>query len=143
MIKIKASVPQFNEKWWDDSKGQLAKTLQEDNQLSWLKEQDPQTGEKWAPLSPRYKSWKESIQPGLTDSLDYRERMLNSDKNSTRLRSRSIFRDYKSGLRQLDHMTGKGRMPARPWLGSSRIFYFGDEFDRSQSYFQKVVTLRV
>ena len=115
MIKIKASVPQFNEKWWDDSKSQLAKALQEDNQLSWLKEQDPQTGEKWAPLSPRYKSWKESIQPGLPIL-----RLSGTMLNSARIRPGSgvgLFSATTKADYGIDHMTGRGRMPARPWLG--------------------------
>lgn len=115
MIKIKASVPQFNENWWQSSKSELAGVLQQDNELSWMQERDPQTGKGWAPLSARYKSWKDKFAPGQP-ILRLSGKMLNTARikpgSATGLFSARTRVDYGSY-----HMTGTSKMPARPWLG--------------------------
>lgn len=115
MIKIKASVPQFNLKWWESSRNELAGILQQDNELSWSQERDPQTGKGWAPLSQRYRAKKNAIAPGQP-ILRLTGTMLNTAKirpgSSVGLFSAKTRADY-----GIYHMTGTTRMPARPWLG--------------------------
>lgn len=115
MIKIKASVPQFNLNWWKSSKAELARTLQQDNELSWSQERDPQTGKGWAPLSARYRARKNMIAPGQP-ILRLTGKMLNTAKirpgSSVGLFSARTKANY-----GIYHMTGTARMPARPWLG--------------------------
>jgi phage gpG-like protein len=119
MIKIKASVPQFNENWWGSSKNQLAEVLQQDNELSWMQERDPQTGKGWAPLTAKYRSWKNRFAPGQP-ILRLSGKML----NTTRIRPGSAIGLFSARTR-VDygsyHMTGTSKMPARPWLGVPSI----------------------
>lgn len=115
MIKFTLSVPTLNENWWESSRNEIARILQEDNRAAWGEEKDPQEGQKWAPLSARYKEWKSQAYPGQPIL-----RLTGRMQDRTRIRPEQA-RGFFSATMGADygryHMTGTSKMPARPWLG--------------------------
>lgn len=115
MIKITASVPTFNQKWWESSRNELAKLLLEDNREMWSAEEDPQTNTKWAPLSSPYAAAKSKKYPSAT--ILRRNGFMQDRTKILPLNSRGIFLAKVGASYGRYHMTGTSRMPARPWLG--------------------------
>jgi phage gpG-like protein len=105
VINFKLQVPTFNEDWWGVSKNKIARILQEDNEESWARERDPQTGNAWAPRKQPTGGW-----PILRKS----GRM--QDKVRIRPVAFGVFATVTTSYGPY-HMTGTSRMPARPWLG--------------------------
>lgn len=115
MISFKLSVPTLNENWWESSRNEIARILQEDNRAAWGEEKDPQEGKKWAPLSARYREWKSQAYPGQPIL-----RLTGRMQDRTRIRpeaARGIFSARMGADYGSYHMTGTSKMPARPWLG--------------------------
>lgn len=115
MINFTLSVPTLNENWWESSKNELARILQEDNRTAWGGEKDPQEERKWAPLSERYKEWKDSAFPGQPIL-----RLTGKMQDKTKIRPDSVkglFNARMGADYGIYHMTGTSKMPARPWLG--------------------------
>ena len=115
MINFKLSVPTLNENWWESSKNEIARIIREDNASAWREETDPQEGQKWAPLSSKYRDWKQKSYPGqpilrLTGRMQDRTRIY--PETARGILSARMGADYGRY-----HMTGTSKMPARPWLG--------------------------
>lgn len=107
MIKLKITFPKPNLKWYNSSKSELLKAVEEHNKKSWAAEQDPVTGKRWAARVPPTGSW-----PLLKKS----GRMQNSTKFSAKANPMD-FR-AKTNVRYGGfHQTGTSKMAQRRWLG--------------------------
>lgn len=104
-IKIRGSAQLFNENWWASSKGPIAEILQEDNEVSWMYEADPQTGKSWEPRRDSSGSWPILRKTGKMQ-----------DKVKIRPTGVGLFATKTTNYGPF-HMTGTSRMVARPWLG--------------------------
>lgn len=80
-----------------------------------LREVSPD-GIRWVPLSPRYKRWKEKKRPGVP-KLHFDFHMLD-DQLAMQILGGTLYvgTNAKYGA---THQFGRGRIPARPWLGIS------------------------
>lgn len=105
MIKFKLTVPTVNTNWWESSKNELARILQEDNQKDWASERDPSTGSKWAPRKQPTGNWPILRRTGAMQ-----------DRTRIKPAERGIFKAATVSYGPY-HQFGTGRMVARPWLG--------------------------
>lgn len=113
MFKMSLTMPKPNLKWYNNSKGQLLKVVEEYNKEAWSKKVDPVTQKSWAPRKPPTGSWPLLKKTG---------KMFNSTK-------------FKAGSRTFDfsarigvnyggfHQRGTSKMVQRRWLG------LGSDFD--------------
>lgn len=115
MIKFSLSVPTFNTKWWEASKNELSKTLLEENQESWTREEDPQTQRRWSPLTAIYAARKNRAYPGSL--ILRRSGVMQDGTRILPLNSKGIFTARMGTSYGAFHMSGTSRMAARPWLG--------------------------
>jgi phage gpG-like protein len=118
-ISFRGSAQLFNENWWASSRNEIAQTLQQDNELAWSQQRDPQITTGWAPLSLNYKAWKDRNYPGQPIL-----RLTGKMQDDTKIkpdRGVGLFSARMGASYGRYHMTGTRYMPARPWLGVPMI----------------------
>lgn len=103
---------QLNENWLPESLDEWTPMLRRDLLHYWERERDPGTGNRWAALSPKYKSWKIKHYGSLPKLI----------LSGALLGGVTIRRDGNRILAEtldygLYHQTGTSKMPARPYLG--------------------------
>jgi len=114
-INFRGSAQLFNENWWGGSRNEIADILQQDNELAWSQQRDPQITTGWAPLSAKYGAWKAKNYGGLPIL-----RLTGKMQDGTRIRPAQgvgLFSARMGTNYGMYHMTGTRFMPARPWLG--------------------------
>ena len=107
MISFKLTAPKVNLDWWKSSKSKLTKIVEDYNKQSWSAEQDPVTGNRWAPRK----------QPTGTHPL---LRKSGKMQDSTKFSSSAMpmmFTAKTSVNYGGFHMSGTSKMPQRRWLG--------------------------
>lgn len=102
----------FNTNWWPRTQRQWAPVLLRDNQRFWRQERNPNNGRPWAPLTPKYRAWKQGAAPGqpilrLTGRMQDSARIVPSGTG---------FRVQTTRYGAF-HQFGTSRMVARPWVG--------------------------
>ena len=106
-LTFSLTTPKVNLKWWNSSRNELLDAVEKFNRESWVKEQDPVTGSKWAPRKPPTGSWPLLRKTGL---------MQDTAKFEARPTRPMIFQaqtvDYGPFLQY-----GTRFMPQRRWLG--------------------------
>ena len=111
-IKLKLTIPKANEKWWNSSRKELNKLVEEHHKEAWSNQQDPVDGKSWAPRKQPTGSW-----PILKKS----GKML----NSTQFKSDNhpmLFKATTNVSYGKFHQEGTSRMPQRRWLGLGSDF---------------------
>jgi len=111
-IKLKLTIPKANEKWWNSSRKELNKLVEEHHKEAWSNQQDPVDGKSWAPRKQPTGGW-----PILKKS----GKML----NSTQFKSDNhpmLFKATTNVSYGKFHQEGTSRMPQRRWLGLGSDF---------------------
>jgi hypothetical protein len=106
------SDPLLNTDWLTSSLDEWIPVLHRDLLHYWEREIDPESKNKWAELSPRYRSWK-IRNYGSLPKLILSGELLGTAKISRVGKSIQVEAAHYG----LYHMTGTRKMPARPWLG--------------------------
>ena len=111
-IKMKITLPKPNVKWWNSSKRELLKIVENHHKDSWADESDPATGDKWqARKKPT----------GSHPLLKKSGKML----NSTKFKADSnpmLFKATTNVAYGKFHQNGTSKMPQRRWLGLGEKF---------------------
>jgi len=101
------SIPKPNMKWWQSSKNEVLKIVEEYNKEAWSEEKDPVTGNKWQPRK----------QPtGSHPLLKKSGKMQKSTKfkaTSNPMMFNAVINTSYGGF----HQRGTSRTPQRRWLG--------------------------
>ena len=103
---------QFNTKWWTPTKQEWTPVLLDDHPQFWRRQVDPTYQRPWAPLNPKYATWKGQNYPGqpilratgLMQELAY----IYTRGNKFMVKS-TPYGAY--------NQFGTYKMPARPWMG--------------------------
>ena len=98
--------------WWSSTQKQWAPVLLKDNKTYWGRQANPNNGRPWAPLSPKYREWKQKRASGqpilkLTGEMQGTAKIV-PQKSGFEVQTTSYGR-Y--------HQFGTGRLVARPWVG--------------------------
>ena len=105
-IKMKLTVPNVNENWWQTSKNELTKIVADYNRSMWSQQADPVTLSPWAPRKPPTGAWPLRRRTG---------RM----QDSTKIKATSSPMMFSASTvyygKYLQYGTSK--MVARRWLG--------------------------
>jgi phage gpG-like protein len=104
-ITFKGSAQLFNENWWASSKMPIADILQQDNEESWSRERDPQTGQGWMARKTPTGTWPILRKTGTMQ-----------DRVKIKPVGVGLFATKTTNYGPF-HMSGTSRMTARPWLG--------------------------
>ncbi len=110
-IKGDGLIP-LNTRWWAATQAQWAPVLLQANRKIWPSQRDPTTKRPWAPLSPGYKKWKDSKQPG-NPILRLSGEMLDSAEVFPKGSGFSVYSTNYGRYNQF----GTSKMPRRPWMG--------------------------
>ena len=105
-FSFRLTLPKVNERWWESSKTQLQRIVEEYNKENWAAQTDPVDGSSWAPRKPPTGGWP---------LLNRTGKMFGSTKfkaTGKMLFSASVGVNY-GGF----HMSGTSKMPQRRWLG--------------------------
>ena len=112
-FKSNFGVKLFNLWWWQSAKEEWAKTLVEDNKPFWKSQTDTK-GRPWAPLSAKYRAWKDK-NFGNLPILRLTGSMQDSAQTITYLRNDKV--DVQTTRVGPYHQFGTSTIPARPWMG--------------------------
>ncbi len=132
MIKFRLTLPKVNEKWWQTSKSELTKLVEDYNKENWSSQTDPVTGSGWAPRKPPTGGWPILRKSGkMQDSTKFNSSgpMLFTAKTSV---SYGGF-----------HMSGTSKMPQRRWLGIGPSLTRDMEQVIARNIFKGRTTLRI
>ena len=111
-LDFKLTIPKPNLKWWNSSRKDLLKVVEEHHKDSWADESDPVTG----------KRWQARKQPtGGHPLLKKSGKMLNSTKFKADANP-MLFKATTNVAYGKFHQNGTDRMPQRRWLGLGRNF---------------------
>lgn len=102
----------FRRNWWRPTQIEWAPILYEENRALWPSEADPTTLQPWAPLTAKYRAWKNK-HVGNLPLLMYSGRMLNSAEVKP-WKTGYVVRSTPYGAY---HQFGTSKMTARPWMG--------------------------
>ena len=106
-LKFKLTLPKPNLKWWQSSKNEALRIVEEYNKEAWSNQEDPVTGSKWAPRK----------QPtGSHPLLKKSGKMMNSTNfkpTSKPMMFNAVVKVPYGGF----HQRGTSKMPQRRWLG--------------------------
>lgn len=117
-LKFKLTAPKPNLKWWNSSRKELLKIVEEHHKESWGDQSDPVTGKKW---EPRKKP------TGSHPLLKKSGNMINSTKFKSDNRP-MLFKATTNVSYGKFHQEGTSRMPQRRWLGLGGKF--SDKFSK-------------
>ena len=105
-FSMKLTIPKINEGWWNNSKKDLNKLVEDYNRSIWPKEKDPVTLKPWKPRQQPTGKWPILKKTGL---------MQNSAKFQT---GRKPLEFYTKTTNYGPYMQyGTKTVPARRWLG--------------------------
>ena len=106
-ISFTLTVPKPNLKWWNSSKKELTKVVEEHHKEAWTDEKDPVNGSKWKPRQ----------QPtGSHPLLRKSGKMLGTTKFKSDQHP-MLFKATTNVAYGKYHQNGTSRMPQRRWLG--------------------------
>lgn len=102
----------FNTKWWTPTKQEWTPVLMDDHPQFWRRQVDPTYQRPWAPLNPKYATWKGQNYPGqpilratgLMQELAYI--YTRGDKFMVKSTPYGAYNQF-----------GTKKMDARPWMG--------------------------
>ena len=106
-FKMKMTVPKPNLKWWNSSRKELLKIVEDHHKESWTDAEDPVTGKKW---EPRKKP------TGSHPLLRKTGKMFGTTKFKADQHP-MIFKATTNVAYGKFHQEGTSRMPQRRWLG--------------------------
>ncbi len=105
-FKMTLTMPKVNMKWYQSSKSELTKIVQEYNKESWADANDPVTGTPWAPRKQPTGAWPLLKKTGKM----FGTTKISSGKDPFSFKARTT--DYGKF-----HQYGTSKMPQRRWLG--------------------------
>jgi phage gpG-like protein len=112
-FKLKLEVPKPNLKWWNSSRKELLKIVEEHHKENWAQAEDPVTGKKWKPR-------KEPT--GKHPLLKKTGKMFGTTKFKADGGHPMIFKATTNVAYGKFHQEGTSRMPQRRWLGLGENF---------------------
>ena len=131
-ITFRLTLPKVNEQWWQSSKSELQRIVEDYNKENWAAQTDPVDGSPWAPRKQPTGGWP---------ILNRTGKMFGSTKFKSAgkmLFSASVGVKY-GGF----HMTGTSKMPQRRWLGIGEEVVPRMEKVIAKHCFKGKVTLRI